>query len=257
MYRKFTSFIVVAILFATLSSACIDIAFETNIEESTNVTTSEEETPTGETGTPDPSAPETSVSNPVIISSATAVVDKAIVRFTDEFAGISYGWNRSGNARLADDSIELRDSYPGSTSGIASETGLEAGMAAVFLLKFAQGEFDVYLVGKPAGGDTYVGITTSGGYGLRTTAAKNDLYAGGERLNGNLLFLADQWYFVMIRILEGGAFYIKIWEKENPDSFRETGVRLGNEFEGILWYPSVTVTAGKVWVDAYQELEFK
>jgi hypothetical protein len=197
-----------------------------------------------------------SASSATKVPPPTPVTEDGVLRFSDEFREVSYGWNKFGNVEVKDDQIEISE-RPSSSSGISLQSGISEGMGMLVLFKFTRGVFDVYLADKSVNWKTYVGLKTDYSFRLITSVGKNEKFIGGQSLDGNLLISPDRWYFVMIKILKGGAFYIRIWEKDNPANYREAGVRLETELENQSWYPAITVTTGQVAIDFYQELEFK
>jgi len=178
----------------------------------------------------------------------SAIIDGSII-LTEDFTESSYDvWKTFGNVDFKSNTVEISGH-----GGITRYENLAEKEGMVFLLKFEPGEFNVYLVDKSSNGDQYIGFKTNNGYDLILSAGINNRWIGGSTFNGNLFFKPGEWYFVMIKILEGGDFYIRVWEKDNPDIYREKMIRFGKDWEDKTWHPAVIVTSGNVVVDLYQE----
>jgi hypothetical protein len=251
-HRTQTFLILFPSLFLVLSTGCITVQFEKNTVEKVELgseTQVSAEDPI--LSSQSPQFTET-IDSPI----ATSVVPDGILKFSDEFSGVSYGWDSYGNVVVKDDQIEIEE-RPSGGSGILQSSVISEGMGFLVLLKCTQGGWNVVLTDQRVNGKNYVGLLTDPWFNLITSVGKEEKFIGGQPLDGNLLMTPDRWYLVLIRNMSHGAFYIRIWEKENPDSFREAGVRLEDVQEGQSWYPFINVTTGKVTIDFYQELEFR
>jgi hypothetical protein len=147
----------------------------------------------------------------------------------------------------------------GKNSGTKHTTALGEGEAILALFRYSLGtDANIVLRDELGWADKHIGIKPGFAPSLKISLGYDDEWLGGQQLDGDLNFAADHWYYVLIEIRGGGEFYIKVWDKDNPDLYREKLLQMGDQWEDPSWYGNITTNQyndGKVEIDFYQELQ--
>lgn len=160
------------------------------------------------------------------------------------------------------DTVNIANGYlivEGKSSGTKHKTPLSEGEAILALFRYSHGtDANIVLTDRLDWGDKYIGVKPGFAPSLKISLGYDDEWLGGQQLDGSLNFAADHWYYVLIEIRDGGQFYIKVWDKHNPDLYREKSLQMGTQWEDPSWYSNITTNQyndGKIEIDFYQELQ--
>ena len=87
------------------------------------------------------------------------------------------------------------------------------------------------------------------------------IFEGSENLNkfaiprGDLLFMSNTWYYLMIVAASDGEFMLAIWDPANPSADKIYRERL-DKWNGISLTLNSTAQKGKVFIDEFWEISF-
>jgi hypothetical protein len=163
-------------------------------------------------------------------------------------------WGQWGSVDLVDGSLVISGE-----SGITHNKPLSKGNGMLVLFK-CNGGFDsnIVIFNKIAYGDKYVGLITKSFPKINISLGYDNAWHGGQELKGNLIFKPDHWYYALVEIKEGGEFFMKVMDKDNPNLYIEKSMPMGGDWEKDNWFGSITTNQfnqGTIAVDSY--LEYK
>jgi hypothetical protein len=160
------------------------------------------------------------------------------------------------------DTVNIANSYlivEEKGSGAKHTKALGEGDGIVALFRYSSGtDANIVLCDELGSANKYIGIKPGFAPSLKISLGYDGEWLGGQQLDGNLDFEADHWYYVLIEIRDSGQFYIKVWDKDEPDLYREKLLQMGTQWEDPSWYGRITTNQyneGKVEIDSYQEFQ--
>jgi serine/threonine protein kinase len=189
-----------------------------------------------------------------ILPAAGVLQDAEVTYQTDfnDMHNLLGGWGQWGSVDLVDGTMEISGD-----SGISRHKPLSKGNGMLVLFK-CTGEFDSNIVffNKITNGDKYIGLMPGSNPNIIISLGYDNAWHGGQELKGNLIFEPDHWYYALVEIKEGGEFYMKVMDKDNPNLYIEKSMPMGGDWEKDNWYGSITTNQfnqGTIAVDSYIE----
>jgi hypothetical protein len=188
----------------------------------------------------------------IVANSTSEFIPKAQVTYETKFDDIM-NWGMYGSTDIVDNHLVLS----GTKAGATHETPLSKGNGILVLFKCSSGaSANIVLNDASSNSDKYIGIQIPTSREFTVSLGYNGAWAGGQQLNGNLSFTTDHWYYGLIEIRDRGQFYLKVWDKDNPNLFNEKTLPMGTEWENLSWYGTIETNQdndGQIEVAYYQE----
>jgi len=166
----------------------------------------------------------------------------------DDMIDFSRNWISYGNIDHVSGVLVLS----GKNAGAKHKSALKTGNGILVLFKYSsETNKNIVLINSLGIMNKYIGINPLG-----ITLSSDGEWLGGQQLNGNLSLEANHWYYGMIEIKTGGEFYIKVWDKDNPNLYNEKSLPMGETWNNQNWYGGITTNqynSGSIEIDMYQE----
>jgi serine/threonine protein kinase len=189
----------------------------------------------------------------------SGVVSDALVTFEDTFGNSSLaGWYAKDDVVVDDGVVHINGNsrWP----NLIGRRQLHEGEASLVSFKYSE-ETENFFITLESGewndsNHRQWGFYLDPNNRFSTSLMTGQYQYGGDSLRGNLDPSPNRWYFALLRIEGPTEFSLRVWEKDNPDKYREFYYQMDNNWKDKTWHAVMGADSGILQLDSYQELKY-